>query len=188
MVFLFHFLKYFCSVLFFTDLRFNPSACAPGLFISDHNTQLRQNVATTQWRTCRTMGTGWTEGVHYWSIRVADRGPTGYLIIGIVSSAFDTSVLQYSGQTSDSYGFQLYSGHRHNNAKSTVLTTDLPKNGDVIGVLLDLDAQTLTYFKNGQILGTVFGQIPVRSTDIKYHPAVACYELGSWVSLIRTTK
>jgi hypothetical protein len=134
------------------------------------------------------MGSGWTQGVHYWSIRVADRGPNGHVIIGIVSSAFDTSVLQYPGQTSDSYGFQLYHGHRHNNAQATAFTTDLPKKGDVIGVLLDLDAQTLTYFKNGQILGTAFSQILLQSTNIKYHPAVGFYELGQWVSLIKTTK
>ncbi len=131
------------------------------------------------------MTTGWTQGVHYWSIRVADKGPNGHVMVGIVSSAFDTSVLQNIGQKSDSYGFYLYNGHRVNNAQSTVFTTDLPKNGDVIGVLLDLDAQTLTYFKNGQILGTAFGQIPLQSTNIKYHPAVAFYELGQWISLVK---
>jgi hypothetical protein len=185
---LFDMFKCFCSVLSFVDLRFDPSACGPGLFISDNNTHLRQNVASGAHHTCRTMGNGWTQGVHYWSVKIIDRSAEGRIMIGIISSAFNVSLPQYVGQTSDSYGFYPHNGQKYNNGANVVFTSDLPKNGDVIGVLLDLEARTLTYFKNGQILGTAFGQIPLQGNDIKYYPAISCYELGNWVSLIKTTK
>lgn len=170
------------------DLRFDPSACGPGLFISDNNTHLRQNVPTGAHRTCRTLGAGWTKGVHYWSVRIIDRSANGYIMIGIVSSAFDVSVLQHVGETSSGYAVYAHNGHKYHNGAAVGFISDLPKNGDVIGVLLDLDARTLTYFKNGILLGTAFGQIPLPDNNTKYYPAISCYELGHWVSLIRTTK
>jgi hypothetical protein len=174
--------------IIFVELRFDPSACGPGLFISDNNTHLRQNVEAGGHRACRAMGNGWTQGIHYFSVRIIDKSTAGYVMIGIVQSTFDTSLLQYVGQTSDSYAFYLHNSHKYNNSASVALTSDLARNGDVIGVLLDLEARMLTYFKNGQILGTAFGQIPLRSTDIKYYPAISFFELGHWVSLIKTTK
>ena len=134
------------------------------------------------------MNTGWTQGIHYWSMRVNDRSPDGTIMIGIVTQNFDTGSATYPGQTPDSYSVYCNNGQKHNAGKPILFTTNLPADGDVIGVLLDLDAQTLTYFKNGQILGTAFGQIPVHSTTIKYFPAIGCSKLGQWVSLIRTLK
>lgn len=149
---------------------------------------MRQNIPSGSWHTCRISDAGWTEGIHYWSIRIIDRGETGTLLIGIVSSAFNTSLAQYPGQTSDSYGLYLIHGQKYNNAVPVAFTSDLLQNNDVLGILLDLEARTLTYFKNGQILGTAFGQLPLQGTNTKYYPAVGLYELGQWVSLIRTVK
>ncbi len=188
-IFFVNFLKYFHSMLFFSDLRFDSSACGPGLFISENNTHLRQNVPTTgNFGTCRTMNTGWTEGVHYWSIRIIERGSSAYLVIGIVLPTFNISLIHYPGATNDSYGLCLSNGQKYNNSVGTAFTSDLPKNNDVIGVLLDLEARTLTYYKNGQILGTAFGLLPDKGTNAKYYPAVGLRELGLWVSLIRTIK
>ncbi len=174
-------------MLFFSDLRFDSSACGPGLFISENNTHLRQNVPTGNFRTC-TMNIGWTKGVHYWSIRIIDRGQKGHAFIGIVPSTFDTSFFQYPGKTSDSYGIYFNNGKTYNNGGGTEFTSDLPKNNDVIGVLLDLEARTLTYFKNKEILGTAFGRLPHQGGNVRYHPAVGFCELGQWVILITTTK
>jgi hypothetical protein len=134
------------------------------------------------------MNTGWTEGVHYWSIRIIERGSSAYLVIGIVLPTFNISLIHYPGATNDSYGLCLSNGQKYNNSVGTAFTSDLPKNNDVIGVLLDLEARTLTYYKNGQILGTAFGLLPDKGTNAKYYPAVGFYELGQWVSLIRTIK
>lgn len=169
------------------ELCFDPSACAPNLFISDNNRHLRKNVSIAAYHSCRALGAGWTHGVHYWSMRIIDRESLGYITIGIVSKAFDVSLSQYVGQTSSSYGICLADGKKYfnNTATEFISTANLPKNDDVIGILLDLDAQTLTYFKNGKLLGTAFGQIPLST---KYYPAVSFYQLGAWISLIKTTK
>lgn len=180
--------QYHSIVLSIIDHRFDSSACAPDLFISDNNTHLRKNTETLGHRSCRIGTTGWTKGVHYWSVRIIDRASRGYITIGVILSTFDVSLLKYVGQTTTSYGFYAYNGHKYHNHVGKAFTSDLPKNGDVIGVLLDLDARTLTYFKNGQILGTAFGQLPVADNNTKYYPAVSFYELGHWVTLIKTTK
>lgn len=67
-------------------------------------------------------------------------------MIGIISSAFDVSAYQHVGQPSSGYAFYVYKGHKYHNGAVVGMTTDLPKNGYVIGVLLDLDARTLSFF------------------------------------------
>ncbi|CAF3852566.1 unnamed protein product, partial [Rotaria sp. Silwood1] len=170
------------------DLQFDSSCCGPSLYISDENLHLRKTVATDQWRTCRAMNAGWSDGIHYWSVRINDRGAVGYLMIGVVTDAFDVSAISYPGKTVDSFGFHIFNGQKYNGSNGVAFTSDLPKNGDVIGVLLDLEARTLTYFKNGKIVGTAYGLLPANGTNIKYYPAVACYELGQWINFTRTLK
>ncbi|CAF3215452.1 unnamed protein product [Rotaria sp. Silwood2] len=173
-------LKWKVGLIIENDLRFDPASCGSGLFISDENTHLRKIVAIDEWRTYRIMNTEWTEGIHYWSMRINDRGPDGTIMIGIVTKNFDTGSILYPGNTSDSYSFYVHNGNKYNDSNAAAFTTDLPKNSDVIGVLLDFDARTLTYFKNGQIVGTAYGQLPVHGTDVKYFPAVGFYKLGQW--------
>jgi hypothetical protein len=108
-------------------------------------------------------------------------------MIGIVSSNFNTGLAQYPGNTDDSYGFYVQNGTTYRSAAPSAFVADLPQNNDVIGVLLDLEAKTLTYFKNGQILGTAFGELPLQG-NIKYYPAIGLAELGGWVNLIKTIK
>jgi len=108
-------------------------------------------------------------------------------MLGIVRENFDASQSQFPGSTSDNYGYYLNSGKKYRGWTDTDFCPILPRNGDVIGILLDLEARTLTYFNNGQILGCAFGQIPAQPNVIKYYPAVGFYELGHWVSLINTS-
>jgi hypothetical protein len=133
------------------------------------------------------MNDGWNQGVHYWSMRLMDRGMSGHMMIGIVSSNFNTSSDQFPGYTGDSYGFYVTNGTKYRSAAPSAFVLDKPQNNDVIGVLLDLEARTLTYFKNGQILGTAFGELSLQD-NIKYYPAIGLYELGGWVNLIKTIK
>lgn len=108
-------------------------------------------------------------------------------MIGIVTSNFDTGAAVYPGNTADSYSLYVHNGYKYNK-EAVMFTTDLPRKDDVIGVLLDLEARTLTFFKNGYILGTAYGQLPVHGTSIKYYPAIGMYQLGQWVTLIKTVK
>ncbi|CAF3310516.1 unnamed protein product [Rotaria socialis] len=181
-------LKWKSNLILENDLRFDPSCCGVNLFISDENIHLKKITNTAAWRTCRAMNAGWSEGIHYWSIRINDRGPEGYVMIGIVTEKFDTSKAIYPGNTADSYGFYVYNGNKYNGGSSVAFISDLPKNNDVIGVLLDFDSRTLSYFKNGTILGTAFGLLPVNGSATKYYPAVGFYSLGQWVNFVHTAK
>jgi len=171
---------------YFIDLRFDPACCGPSLFISDENTTLKKNVDNGTWYTCRIANAEWNKGAHYWSMRILDKG-AGIVMIGIVPTDFNTSLAQYPGQTANSYAFYVWNGTKYGSGSATGFTTDLPKSNDVIGVLLDLEARTLTYFKNGQIIGTAFGEIPIQD-NIKYSPAIGLHSFGAWVSLIKTIK
>ena len=113
---------------------------------------------------------------------------TGTVMIGIVPTDFNTSLALYPGETANSYGFYVFNGTKYGSSSTAIaFSADLPKNNDVIGVLLDLEARTLTYFKNGQIIGTAFGEISIQD-NIKYSPAIGLHSFGAWVSLIKTIK
>jgi len=60
-----------------------------------------------------------------------------------------------------------------NSAFSVTSTT-----GDTVGILVDLDVNTLSYFINGKHAGTAFGagDIPSGKT---WYPAVSLYELST---------
>jgi len=60
----------------------------------------------------------------------------------------------FAGGTLYSYGYE-FSGQKYNNG-SGVSYAATWTNGDVIGVALDLDAGTITYYKNGTSQGTAF--------------------------------
>lgn len=147
---------------------------------------MKKNIDNGAWYTCRIADAQWNKGAHYWSMRILDKG-IGHLMIGIVPTDFNTSLAQYPGLTASSYGFYVVNGTKYRSGAATAITTDLPKNNDVIGVLLDLEARTLTYFKNGQIIGTAFGEISIQD-DIKYSPAIGLHSFGAWMRLIKTTK
>lgn len=110
------------------------------------------------------------------------------IMIGIVTDAFDVTADTYPGNTADSYGFYVHNGYKYGSGNGVVFVNDTPQNGDVIGVLLDLETRTLTYFKNGKILGTAFGLLPADGHTIKYYPAVGCHQLGQWTSFVKTLK
>jgi len=172
---------------FFIDLRFDPSACSSGLSIFDDNTNLRQKTYLIGNRTCRLMTTGWIHGIHYWSMRIISRGPFGRVVLGIVPGHFDISMDHYPGITADSFGFYIFNGNKYNNGQFADFSVESIQNGDVVGVLLDLDAKTLTYYKNGYLLGTAFGHLLTRN-NTKFYPTVTFYDFGSWISLIKTFK
>lgn len=72
--------------------------------------------------------------------------------VGIANSSCATSV--YVGETTDGYGYGGASGHKFH--ASNVAYGATYTNADVISVLFDADAGTLTFWKNGVDQGTAF--------------------------------
>ncbi len=166
------------------DLRFDPSACGPGLHIFNKNKDLRQNAIYSAFRSCRTNNAGWTDGIHYWSIKIVERGEEGQMFIGIFTEEHDMSAATYIGETEHGYGYKIINNSKYHSGISSTMGTYIQIiSGDTIGVLLDLEVQTIIYFKNGFMMGTAFGELSVQNAT-KYYPAMSFYEKDQWISLI----
>jgi hypothetical protein len=113
-----------------------------------------QSVSTTDnW--LPVVGTfGMSSGKWYWEIVMTAQ--TDYIMIGIVPPTYRAVAGTYPGSTSSGgYGYfnnngNLYNGVSNSNAAYGATYT----LNDVIGVALDMDAGTLTFYKNGVSQGT----------------------------------
>ena len=82
-------------------------------------------------------------------------------IIGIADVNESHSSLYYIGGSSTSYSYYA-SGTKYNNNSSSAYGASWGTSGDVIGIALDLDNGTLTFYKNGATQGTAFSSIPTK--------------------------
>lgn len=78
---------------------------------------------------------------------------TGTQLVGIAASTA-SATLSYPGQDATSYGYASNNGEKYNNGATAYGATWTAN--DVIGIALDLDAGTLTFYKNGTSQGTAF--------------------------------
>jgi len=77
---------------------------------------------------------------------------------GIVRPAFrDTANIM--GNNSDAYGYYSSNGQKYNGSATGTAYGSTWTTNDVIGVALDLDAGTLTFYKNGTTQGQAFSGI-----------------------------
>jgi hypothetical protein len=118
-----------------------------GLTIQDGN--LQAYTATSSWRADRA-SFGVSSGKWYWEVSVA---MAGLVDIGIQKST--ATLTDYIGADSSGWGYYSANGQKFNNPTFTAYGATYG-NGDVIGVALDLDAGTLTYYKNNSSQGTAF--------------------------------
>jgi len=72
--------------------------------------------------------------------------------IGILKDG--DSLASYVGQTANGYSWYT-TGNKYNNASGTAYASAYAQN-DVIGVALDMDGGTLTFYKNGATQGQAF--------------------------------
>lgn len=104
-------------------------------------------------------------GKWYWEVTpITANFSTGNIAIGItkhVASNYNTGQDQWPGYTSDSYGMTNDTGgtmYKWTNATPTSYGSQYAVN-DIIGVALNMDAGTLTYYKNGVSQGTAFSSL-----------------------------
>ena len=75
--------------------------------------------------------------------------------------------------TSDTYGksyaYATHNGKKYTNGSSATFAAAATAVGDVIGIAFDADAGTLSFYKNGSLLGTAFTGLTSR-----YVPAFSC--------------
>jgi hypothetical protein len=89
-----------------------------------------------------------TEGKHYWEVELLSESVT-LIFIGISRPNLDPTGAYWERECTDSWFIHALDGSLYANGKGA---TDYPgeyKQGDHVGVLLDLDTGSLRFFKNG---------------------------------------
>lgn len=134
----------------------NPVDSSTYCTLSSGNLQT-SSTSGAYWGTTR--GTiGISSGKWYWEVTLT---ADVYGVVGILDT--DTTVLagQQSprlGNQATGYGFYGQNGQKLNNGTLSAYSTSWSVN-NVIGVALDLDAGTLTFYKNGTTMGQAFSGI-----------------------------
>ena len=115
------------------------------------------NLTTTSSGQSNTFGTIYvSSGKWYWEIT-----STADAAVGTMIGIADSSIAFASGgyyQSALGYGYYSQGGTKHTNSTSVVYGSSYTTN-DVIGVALDMDAGTLTFYKNNTSQGTAFSSL-----------------------------
>jgi len=140
----------------------NPLYIAGGGTFANGNLQVVTGTSTAG-RAISTMGI--LSGKWYWEITPTSI-PAGGVSIGVVPipTTNDSGTV---GNNASEYGY-LSGGTKFNNSTSTAYGASYIAN-DVIGIALDLDGGTITFYKNNTSQGTAFSSI----TATTYIPAVS---------------
>jgi hypothetical protein len=134
-------------------------------------------VATQTWngqRSLTTTGIEITEGKHYWEVELLS-DDVSFIHIGISRPKFDPSGNFLASECTDSWFISAYFGSLHGNGKQGSDAAGGYKQGDRVGVLLDLDNGSLHFFKNsvehgpgypaGGVTGPVVAAVQMRYKD-----------------------
>ena len=107
----------------------------------------------SSWNTSR--ATIWvSSGKWYWETTIGTVTSGQPVTVGIAQSTLATS--SYIGGNAGSYGY--YAGGKRNNGTDSAYGASFA-TGDVIGTALDLDAGTITFYKNGASQGQAFSSL-----------------------------
>lgn len=90
-----------------------------------------------------------SSGKWFWENTVTTEG---YFFAGVATSS--ASLSSFLGNDAHGYGY-YHNGNKYNNGSGAAYGASFT-NGDVIGVALDMDAGTLTFYKNGSSQGQAY--------------------------------
>jgi hypothetical protein len=123
-------------------------ACGSGMTLSEDGLVATKNTLGS----CQlvTGGSPMTEGRHYWEVEISGHG----VLVGAVRPGLDHDMSHAGGN--DAYFIEGYEGSLYGNGKSYADPQGGFATGDRIGVLLDLDAGWMRYYRNGKRCGPGF--------------------------------
>ncbi|XP_057187688.1 SPRY domain-containing SOCS box protein 3 isoform X2 [Triplophysa rosa] len=103
---------------------------------------------------------GFTHGEHYWEIEFLEPPYGCSVMVGVGTQnallhTGDKRFINLIGMDSESWGLS-YKGFIWHNGRSRKYTEPFYDKNTVIGILLDLSAGTLTFYRNGVNLGVAF--------------------------------
>ena len=112
-----------------------------GAVATQHNINFENSLTTT--------GTELTEGRHYWEVELLSENMDG-IVIGISRPNLDPTGVYYHMECTDGWFIYCYNGALCGNGKNYYDDgAGGCKQGDRVGVLLDLENGSLRFFKNG---------------------------------------
>lgn len=117
---------------------------------------------------------GTSSGQRYWEIEVLASRTTGDVVVGIGTSG--ATVSDYVGADANGYGYRS-DANKVNNASASAYGATYTA-GDIIGVALEADANTLTFYKNGVSQGSAYTGLTGT-----YLPMVSLLHSGASVKL-----
>ena len=117
---------------------------------------------------------GKSSGKWYWEVTMTALGGNNNSLIGVMRSS--TPVTSYPGADTAGYSYYGLGGTKYYNAVSTTYGATYTV-GDVIGVALDMDAGTLTFYKNNVSQGVAFTWL-----SGTYYAAHGCYYSNEAIS------
>ena len=127
----------------------NPNWSGNGGVLSNGN--LQYSYGSAAWATA-TGTIGVSSGKWYWEI-VYVSGTSG--IVGITNGQSNVQTVNfYAGQDTNSYGYYSVNGNKYYNGSASAYGASVTY-GDVVGVALDMDAGTLTMYKNNVSQGVM---------------------------------
>jgi hypothetical protein len=144
----------------------NPLQLAPSMEMSNGNLYLQNNNTLEHWGSA-TSTVGARTGKWYMEFTGVAVSGTPFFMFGVVRSTWSPAVLDSSGtygvwwRTSEGYVYQYNGNFSTANSSGSNGTGASYVAGDVIGIALDLDAGSITLYKNGVSQGTPFTSIPL---------------------------
>jgi hypothetical protein len=130
--------------------------------------------------TLTTTGTELPEGKHYWEVELLSES-VGAIYIGISRPNLDPAGSYWRRGCTDSWFIRAYCGDLYGNVKQFDDAAGPYKQGDRVGMLLDLNDGSLRFFKNGVQHGPGF---PAGSVTGPVVAAVQMYIKDSSVRLL----
>jgi len=116
-----------------------------------------------------------TTGVNSWEIRISSSS-TAYIFVGVATSAVDLNT--FLGGCGNGWGFIGEQALYHGREKVKIYGEPF-SSGDIVSVTLDFNNGTLSFSKNGKMLGVAFDKLYG-----ELFPAVAFYNAGQEVEII----
>ena len=112
-----------------------------------------------------------SSGKWYWEFLAGAGSRAPSLGIVLASEALSSSSY-YVGQTSGGYGM-FFNGYKYTNGGSSAYGASFG-NGDIIGIALDMDNTSITFYKNGSSQGVAWSNISAGA----YSPAMGSDQTG----------
>ena len=134
---------------------------------------LQYQGASGQWES-KISTIGVSSGKWYFEVNPISGSSSQGIMFGLINMS-DTYLGQYFGYYGNTWGYYGNNGKKYNNAIASSYGATVA-DGDIVGVALDADAGTLTFYKNNVSQGVAYSGLSLGGTyDQEWFLGVSCY-------------